>query len=279
VAPSILLSIGDGTGAELEPYRTLRLAKGLGRLTRFVAEGDKVVDRLLESAFPVESILATEAAFARVRPLVEARPEAIRVFLAASKAEIHGVTGFRSEDVKAVGRLERPATLEDVLREAPRPRLFAALDGVTNAENVGVVVRNAAGLGVQALLVADSTCSPFLTRAIRTSMGAVFRLPIVEGLPLPATLARLRAAGVRCVAAHPGAADSTLAGSALGGDVCVVLGSEGEGISPAVLAACDERVSIPMTTGVDSLNVASAAAAFFYEASRQRRGDGHLKTT
>lgn len=279
VAPSTCEPIGDGTDPGLEPYRTLRLRKDLGRLTRFVAEGDKVVDRLLESAYPVESLLATVAAFARVQHLVERRPEPIRVFLATSKDEIHRVTGFQSEDLKAVGRIPRPTTLDDVMGRTVAPRTFAALDGVTNAENVGVVVRNAAGLGVHALLVADTTCSPYLTRAIRTSMGAVFRLLVVEGLPLAETLRRLRVRGVRSVAAHPTATGRSLAEVDFRGDVCIVLGSEGDGISPEVLAACDVQASIRMSAGVDSLNVGSAAAAFFYEASRQRRGDGHFKTT
>ncbi len=278
MAPSTFEPVGDGTSEALEPYRTLRLVKGLGRVARFVAEGDKVVDRLLESPYPVESILATERAFERVRHLVDARSDVIRVFLATSKAGIRAVTGFASEDIKAVGRRSRPPTLDELVLAAPRPRLFAALDGVTNAENVGVVVRNAAGLGVGGLLVADSTCSPFLTRAIRTSMGAVFRLPVVEGLGLPDALRRLKSAGVRSIAAHPSASGRTLAEVDLEGDVCVVFGSEGDGISSPVLAACDEAAKIPMALGVDSLNVASAAAAFFYEASRQRRarrlGDG-----
>lgn len=271
VPPLTFEPLGDGAHPDLEPYKTLRLRKDVGRLARFVAEGDKVVDRLLESPFPVESLLLTTKALARIRHLLDARPEPIRVFLAATKAEIDAVTGFRSEDVKAVGRIVAAPTLDDVLRDSPRPRLFAAIDGITNAENVGVVVRNSAGLGAHALLVADTSCSPFLTRAIRTSMGAIFRLPAVEGLALPAALSRLRAAGVRCVAAHPAATTRPLPGVDLSGDVCVVLGSEGTGISEAVLETCDEAVAVPMASGVDSLNVGSAAAAFFYEAWRQRR--------
>lgn len=271
MAPASFQPIGDGTSTALEPYRSLRLHRSLGRVDRFVAEGAKVVDRLLESAFPVESLLATERAFERVRHLVEARPDPIVVLLARTKDDIHAITGFRSEDIKAVGRVGPPTPLDEVLRDAPRPRLFAAIDGVTNAENVGVIVRNAAGLGVGALLVAGTSCSPFLTRAIRTSMGTVFRLPVVEGLDLADALRGLGAAGVRSIAAHPGATGPTLAEVDLRGDVCIVLGSEGDGISEGVLRACGQAVALPMASGVDSLNVGSAAAAFFYEAFRQRR--------
>ena len=83
-------------------------------------------------------------------------------------------------------------------------------------------------------------------------------------------LRELRARGVRCLAAHPHTEKKFLAAADFSGDVCIVLGSEGTGISQSVLAACDEAVAIPMANGVDSLNVASAAAVFLYEAARQR---------
>lgn len=274
MAPWTLEPIGDAPDASLEPFRTLRRVKALGEVIRFVAEGAKVVDRLLESDHLVESVLATEAALARIRPLLDARPEAVRVIVARTREEIHAVTGYESEDLKAVGRRPRRPTLEGVLASAPRPRLLCLLDGVTNAENVGVVVRNAGGLGVHAAITAASTCSPYLTRAIRTSMGAVFRLPVVEGVDAADAVERLREAGVRCVAAHPRPGAVELPRVELTADVCVVLGAEGEGVSPQVLARCDDVAAVPMASGVDSLNVASAAAAFFYEAWRQRRGRG-----
>lgn len=257
----------------LEPYATLRRRQDLARAARFVAEGEGVVRRLLASRCHVESLLTTEERFAALRPLLDARDDVMDVFLAAQVEGIHRVTGFRSERVKAVGRLRAAATLDAVLRDAPRPRLFFALDGVANAENVGVVARNAAGLGAGALVVGETSCSAFLTRAVRTSMGAVFHLPVVEDLPLLAALSRLRAEGVRVVAAHPAGAVA-LPDVDLRGDVCVVLGSEGHGLSAAALSACDVAAAVPMATSVDSLNVASAAAAFAYEAWRQRRGAG-----
>ena len=87
---------------------------------------------------------------------------------------------------------------------------------------------------------------------------------------LPQTLRDLRTRGIRCIAAHPHANGRTLSQADFTGDCCVVFGSEGNGLSPEVLAACDEAVAIPMAAGVDSLNVGAAAAVFFYEANRQR---------
>jgi tRNA G18 (ribose-2'-O)-methylase SpoU len=101
-------------------------------------------------------------------------------------------------------------------------------------------------------------------------MGSIFQLPVIESTDLVATLQQLRQRGVCCLAAHPHGTGPTLPGADLRQDVCLVFGSEGYGISPQVLAACDEAIAIPMPATVDSLNVGSAAAVFLYEASRQR---------
>jgi tRNA G18 (ribose-2'-O)-methylase SpoU len=261
----------DLTHPDLRPYRTLRRRKDLERQALFVVEGDKVVQRLLESSFAVESLLITPEWLERVRPLLDRREGRIKVFL-ATKTAIETVTGFGSyQGIKAVGRITHPLSLQDLIESLPRPRWLCALDGISNAENMGVIVRNAAALGAQALIAGETSCSPFLTRAIRTSMGSVFRLPIVEPPCLISVLHQLRQAGCRCLAAHPPASDTRLAATDLRSDLCVVLGSEGEGISPNVLEACDTRISLPMERQVDSLNVGSAAAVFFYEIGRQRQ--------
>ena len=93
-------------------------------------------------------------------------------------------------------------------------------------------------------------------------MGTIFDLPIVESAHLVQSLLDLRARGIRCLAAHPSDTGKTLAQADLTGDCCLIFGNEGYGISPEVLAACDETVAIPMPPAVDSLNVATAAAVF-----------------
>jgi tRNA G18 (ribose-2'-O)-methylase SpoU len=243
----------------------------LKQQARFVAEGDKVVQRLLESPYAVESLLITPEWLERIRGLLDLREDRIKVFL-APKTRIEAVTGFGCyQGIKAVGCITRAVTLEDLMPSLPRPRWLCALDGISNAENMGVIVRNAAALGVQALIVGETSCSPFLTRAIRTSMGALFSLPAVESPSLTDALAQLRQQGCRCLAAHPSASDRILPAADFREDLCLVLGSEGHGISPQVLAACDAQVSLPMDRQVDSLNVSSAAAVLFYEVWRQRQ--------
>lgn len=267
--PLRLFDAADLRQPGLEPYATLRRTSDQRQAGRFVAEGEGVVRRLLESDFGVESVLVVKDRLEALRPAIEARPETIDVYVASTVEAIHRVTGYRSERAKAVGRVRRALGVADLLRDAPPPRLFVALDGVTNAENVGVVVRNAAGLASHGVLVGATSCSVLLTRAIRTSMGTVFSLPFVDGVPLLEAMGALRAAGVALVAADVRAARPP-ADLDFRRDTCLVLGAEGHGISPEVLAACDVATAIPMAPGVDSLNVASAAAAILYEAQRQR---------
>ena len=256
---------------ELAPYATLRQSKEHKGAGIFVAEGDKVVRRLLESAFGVVSVLLPEKRLAEFEPLLRARPENVDVYI-MELAELSQLIGFPFfQGVLAVGRVPRTPTLESRLAATPSPRLFVALDGLTNAENVGLIVRNCAAFGVQALLWDGSSASPFLRRSVRNSMGTIFKLPVVETPALAPTLSFLRARGFRVLAAHPQKEQRWVGDADFSGDCCVVLGSEGHGLSAPVLAACQEAVAIPMENGVGSLNVASAAAVFLYEAARQRR--------
>lgn len=261
----------DPAHPNLRPYRSLRRRKDLERESLFVAEGDKVIQELLKSTYCIESLLITPEWLERIRGLLEKRGDHIEVFLAA-KSAIEDICGFECyHGIKAVGRITDPPVLEDLLQSLPRPWLVCALEGISNAENVGVIVRNAAAFGVQALIVGEKSCSPFLTRAIRTSMGTVFGMPVVEDVPLQHALMLLKSAGCRVIAAHPSAEQIALPASPLRDDVCLILGSEGFGITPETLAASDLRVAIPMSNAVDSLNVSSAAGVVFYEAWRQRQ--------
>jgi tRNA G18 (ribose-2'-O)-methylase SpoU len=255
---------------ELAPYATLRQHEEHKRAGIFVAEGDKVVRRLLESDFGVVSVLLPERRLAEFEPLLRARREDLPVYV-MEIAELEKLTGFPFfQGVLAVGKVPLTHTLDSILSAAPRPHFFVAIDGLTNAENVGLIVRNCAAFGVQALLVDASSASPFLRRAVRNSMGTIFKLPIVESTSITEALRQLRERRVRVIAAHPHTEQRPIQRADFTRDSCVVFGSEGPGLSAEVRAVCDECVAVPMQPGVDSLNVGSAAAVFLYEAARQR---------
>jgi len=160
--------------------------------------------------------------------------------------------------------------LDEVLKDAVHSNLLVAVDGLSSAENLGALVRNCAAFNVQALITGETCTSPFLRRAVRSSMGAIFHLPVVETNDLAKVLSNLRSRAIRCVAAHPHVSGRTLTQAELVSDCCLVFGSEGYGLRPTILGACDEAVAVPMPHTVDSLNVSAAAAVFLYEASRQR---------
>lgn len=280
-------NISSFDSPELQPYATIRRPLDHEAQGIFVAEGEKVVRRLLASRFEVISVLMPDHHLENFRPLLASRPENLDVFLADIKL-LKQLIGFSMyQGVLAIGRIPPPVSLDDILSKSPRPLLFAAVDGLSNAENLGALVRNCGAFGVQALIVGETSSSPYLRRAVRNSMGAIFQLPIIEltklgqrhqftakphttKLTLVECLRGLRDRGVRCIAAHPRTDSKFLSQADFSDDCCLIFGSEGDGISPAVLEACDEAVAIPMPPEVDSLNVGAAAAVFLYEAARQR---------
>jgi tRNA G18 (ribose-2'-O)-methylase SpoU len=255
---------------ELQPYRTMRRQMAHREQGIFVAEGEKVVRRLLESKFGVVSALMPERWLTELEPLLKERPETVRIFI-AEKELLETLTGFSMyQGLLAVGQIPTQIHLEQILSSSSRPHLLVAVDALSNAENLGALVRNCAAFETQALIVGETSSSPFLRRAVRSSMGTVFQLPIVETRDLVRCFSDLRERGIRCIAAHPHVEKRTLSDTDFTRDSCIVFGSEGHGISQSVLALCDDAVAIPMPPTVDSLNVGSAAAVFLYEARRQR---------
>ncbi|MBU6398957.1 MAG: RNA methyltransferase [Verrucomicrobia bacterium] len=255
---------------ELAPYRTMRRQLEHREQRILVAEGVKVTQRLLESECTVVSVLLTPEWLQQLEPLLRRRREDMAVFV-APKAAMQNLTGFSMyQGVLAVGRIPPAPTLARLIAQTAAPRLFAAVDGLSSAENLGGLVRNAVAFGAHGLLVGETSVSPYLRRAVRSSMGAIFQLPVIEVSNLAETLHELRAQSIRCLAAHPHTDRRTIFQTDLTGDCCLVFGSEGYGLSAPVLEASDEAVAIPIAPTVDSLNVGSASAIFFCEARRQR---------
>jgi len=222
---------------ELQPYRTMRRQHEHRQQGIFVAEGEKVVRRLLASRFGVISVLLPQKWFLELRPLLEARPENVQVYL-AEKSLLETLTGFSMyQGLLAVGKIPAPVPLNQILDTSRLPYLLVALDGLSSAENVGALVRNCAAFNVHALLIGETSSSPFLRRAVRSSMGTVFQLPIVERTGLISTLQDLRARGIRCIAAHPHVTGKTPAQCNLAENCCLVLGNGNQKLVLATLTA------------------------------------------
>jgi len=251
---------------ELEPYRTLRRPLEHQRQRIFVAEGEKVVRRLLGAQLDIVSILLTPRWFEAL-PLQQAKEVAIYV---CEKDLMEQIVGYRlHQGVMAVAKIPPERSLDEILAASAGDYLLVALDGIVSAENVGLIVRNCAAFNVNAILVGETSSDPFLRRAVRNSMGGIFQMPAFRSTDLANTLTELRARNTNVVAADP-SGDMLISESLLTGKLCLVFGNEGTGISANVLAACASQVQIPMFNRTDSLNVANASAVFLYEAARQR---------
>ena len=255
---------------ELRPYLTLRASSEARKMGIMVVQGEKNTRRLLASRFEVRSLLGTQEWVCALEPWWGPRGQRIQVFC-AERRELRAQLGYRMyQDVMAVGILPEAPRLEEVLMTSRRPATLVALDGIANAENLGVIARAAGALGADGLLVDVNSCSPFLRRASRCAMGALFELPVLENRTLVCDLPYLRGHGYTVVGAYLGDESQRIDSVDLSGDCVLVFGAEGDGLRPEVVACCDALASIPMMRGMDSLNVASAATVFFYETARQR---------
>ena len=277
-----LVTIADLADERVGDYRNLtdadlrrrqEVAAGM-----FLAEGVLVIRQLLASAYPVRSFLLTRAKLEELSGSIEAAGAAAPVYLVSAEA-MAGITGFRFHRgaMASAHRVAAPAA-KDLLQ--PPASLVVVAEGVNDHENLGALFRNAAAFGLDAVLLSPSCADPMYRRSVRVSMGHVLRVPWTWLAPWPAALGQLKTAGYRVVALTPdpatpplehvldsGAAhDARLPTAA----VAVLVGAEGPGLSVAALKAADVRARIPMAPGVDSLNVATAAAIAFHRLAERR---------
>lgn len=234
----------------------------------FFAEGTVVLERALRSGLTPASVLVDPRRLDSVpRAITESAPVLV------GSPEVLTEVGGRPRLRDAIACFVRPPQLapETVLAGA---RQVLVLEGVANPNNLGVIVRGAAGLGMDALLVDPTSCDPLYRRAVRVSMGEVFAVPHARLEALPVGLGVLRGLGFRLVGLTPRADAVDLGDLRLEADerVALVLGAEGPGLTDATMDACDDLVCIPMASGVDSINVGSAAAVACYAVGAARRG-------
>lgn len=225
----------------------------------FLAEGDLVIRRALAAGYRMRSALLAPDRLAGLADVLV--PDGAPVYLAAPEM-LRTLTGFDVHRGSLAAFDRRPErTVPEVLAGA---RLVAVLEGLNNPTNIGTVFRSAAALGVDAVLLDPSCYDPLYRRAVRVSMAATLLLPYARLAPWPAGLAQLSDAGFALLACTPDPAAVALPQLSPTGPVAVLLGAEGPGLSRAALAAATARVRIPMSGGVDSLNVAAAGAVVFY---------------
>ena len=261
------LLISDPSDPLLSDFRNVPDPELLKRRGVFVAEGRLVVRRLLtESPYATRSVMVTEPAHAALADVL-ARPD-LPVYL-VSPAVMKEVSGFNiHRGCLAIGERPHPMAWQQAVADA---RTVVLLERIANADNIGGIFRNAAAFGARAVVLDQESADPLYRKAIRTSMAAALVVRFARVASAALALLELRRAGFATVALTPAASASTIRSTmdALGArPVVVALGHEGEGLTPAALDACEFHARIPISSRVDSLNVAAAAAIALYECSR-----------
>ncbi len=232
----------------------------------YLAESALVLERALRAGHRPRSVLALGSAVDEARLLVAALDQAdeIPIFSGPDEllAELTGYVLHRG----LVAAMHRPAlpTVEELLLDARR---IVILENVADPTNVGAIFRSVAGIGADAVLVTPRCSDPFYRRAIRVSMGTVLQVPWTRlAGDWAETRTALAASGfhLAALALEPGAVSLREFAARAPERVALVLGAEGEGLTPQALAAVDTIVQIPMAHGIDSLNVAATAAVAMY---------------
>ena len=229
----------------------------------FIAESPRVIARALDAGYaPVSFLMETRHVETQARELLARCPD-VPVYTAELDV-LKQLTGFPLTRGMLCAMRRRP--LPDAAALCADARRIAVLEDVVNPTNVGAIFRSAAALGMDAVLLTSACSDPLYRRAIRVSMGTVFQVPwtYLSNGDWPNTLHALgftTAAMALCEDSLP-LYDGRLTRAAR---LAVVLGTEGDGLAASTIAACDYTVRIPMTHGVDSLNVAAASAVAFYQ--------------
>ena len=262
--------VTDSDDPRLDDFRDLNsidrrpdLPTGKGLV---IAEGVLVVQRMLASRFTPHALLGTER---RLDELKDDLAGTAAPFYRASAEVMARAIGFHLNRgvLAAARRVPEPGVAELV----DGARTVAVLEGVNDHENLGSIFRNAAGLGVDAVVFGSGCADPLYRRAVRVSMGHALLVPFARATNWPGDLEMLQESGFRLLAMTPlGDALALPEAMTAARDqrVVVLVGAEGPGLSRAALRMSDVRVRIPMSRGTDSLNVATAAALAFYERAR-----------
>ena len=242
----------------IEPYRAVRERDLVGREHRFIAEGEVVLRVLLrQSRFAVESLLLAENRVAGLGDALASLPPEVSVYT-ANRAVMDSIVGFPiHRGVLAVARRAPMPSVEALLAKLPEKALVVGLVGLANHDNVGGIFRNAAAFGAEAVLLDRETCDPLYRKAIRVSVGGALIVPFTRIASAQAMVEALRGAGFDVISLSPSGRE-LLSQVRLSPRTALLLGAEGPGL-PAEVLGRTRSVSIPMSGGFDSLNVATTS--------------------
>lgn len=274
-----IIRVNDLTAPGLDDYARLtdvvlrRLSEPAGGL--YIAESSKVIQRAIAAGHSPRSFLVLEKWLPEVEALAEQFD--VPVFV-GDDAVLSSLTGF-SLHRGALASMHRPplVPVDELIADAKR---IVVLEDLADHTNVGAIFRAVAGLGADAVLITPRCADPFYRRSVRVSMGAVLQVPWTRLPEWPEAREMLSARGfhIAALALEEGAMSLDDFSASAPERLALVMGSEGDGLSRAAIAAADTVVTIPMSRGVDSLNVAAASAVALWEL-RPRRASASSATS
>ena len=272
-----IIEITDFHAPELDPYARLTQNQLRNRLEPekgiFIAESPKVIDRALDAGYEPVSLLMERRQITGPAAGILSRCGDAPVYT-ADRELLAALTGFElTRGVLCAFRRPAPRPVEELCRDARR---VAVLEGIVDSTNVGAIFRSAAALNMDAVLINPSCCDPLCRLAVRVSMGTVFQVPWGQLGDSPADWPEkgmdvLHALGFKTAAMALSDRSVSIDDEQLAREpkLAIVLGTEGDGLAASTIASCDYTVKIPMSHGVDSLNVAAASAVAFWQLGKQ----------
>lgn len=252
----MLISVTDVNDPRLADFRQIKDRRLYEESGKFLAESEVVVKRLLQSTLHIQSVLVTPA---RLRTLEPYLRNDVPTYV-GDESLLQTIVGFAfHRGCAAVGyRPSAPSFPTDF-------RTIVVLEDLVDVDNLGAMIRNAAGLGADGILLSPRCADPYYRKALRTAVGTTFQMPIWRATYWPGDLLQLkqrsRAHVWACVAQKDALALENMQPKTHN---LILLGSEGPGLSPEVLSLADSAITIPMAQHVDSLNVAVAGALVLY---------------
>ena len=272
-----IIEITDFHAPELDPYARLTQNQLRNRLEPekgiFIAESPKVIDRALDAGYKPVSLLMERKQITGPAAGILSRCGDAPVYT-ADREMLAELTGFElTRGVLCAFRRPAPRPVEELCKNARR---VAVLEGIVDSTNVGAIFRSAAALNMDAVLINPSCCDPLCRRAVRVSMGTVFQMPWGQLGETPADWPEkgmdiLHSLGFKTAAMALSDRSVSIDDEQLAKEpkLAIVLGTEGDGLAAGTIASCDYTVKIPMSHGVDSLNVAAASAVAFWQLGKQ----------
>jgi tRNA G18 (ribose-2'-O)-methylase SpoU len=263
--PAVPIQVNDLDDPALEPYRDLRHRNWIEASGQFVAEGPLLVQRLLASDYSARSVLLDSKYLEQYRGLIPAKTK----LLVIPHSWVEQLVGFNfHRGVLACGHRKPQLPLEVLASDLQPDETWLGLFGVQDPENVGGILRTAAGLGIRTVLIGPGTADPLSRRALRVSMGNVLSLQLCRTTQIADDLQLLKSRGLYCVATCLSSQAQSLGDFRRLGPTLLLLGNEKNGLPASCLQQADCLVRINMQGGTDSLNVGVAAGIVIYHLSR-----------